>query len=272
MTTTPQSTPLRTQIPSIALGTWPLVGADAERAVVDAFDVGYRHIDTATIYGNEDAVGRAIESSGVSRAELFVTSKLRGSDHISGDVRGAVERSLARMGLDYLDMYLIHWPLPRFDRYVDALLRCRESGLIRHAGVSNFLGKHLRRVTEMVGEAPALNQIQMDPTLCRIPIREVADELGTVVAGWSPLGRGHVLDHPVVVEIAGMRNCSPAQVVLAWHLSHGVLPVVRSADATRQAENLAATGIALEADEVAEIDALDTGEDAARDVENEEHF
>ncbi|NDK90287.1 aldo/keto reductase [Gordonia desulfuricans] len=268
-------TDLRASIPSIGLGTWPLVGDDAENAVRRAIDIGYRHIDTATVYGNEDAVGRAVVGTDVPRDELFVTSKLHGPEHISGDIHGAVERSLDRMGLDYLDMYLIHWPLPRFDRYVEAfdgLLQCREAGLIRHAGVSNFLGKHLRRVAESVGEAPELDQIQMDPTLCRIPVRQVADELGVAVSAWSPLGRGDALDHPVVVEIAAERGYTPAQIILAWHLGQGVIPVARSASPTRQAENLAAGQIELSAAEIARLDRLDRGESAARDVETEEHI
>jgi 2,5-diketo-D-gluconate reductase A len=262
-------------VPPIGLGTWPLVGDDATRAVLSGIEVGYRHIDTAAIYGNEDAVGRAVQKSGVSREDLFVTSKLRGSDHISGDIRGAVERSLAQMGLDYLDMYLIHWPLPRFDRYVAAfagLLECRDAGLIRYTGVSNFLGTHVRRVTTECGEAPAVNQIQMDPSLVRIPLREVNDELGILTSSWSPLGRGNVIGDPAVTEIATARGCAPAQLVLAWHLANDVVPVARSADRVRQAQNFGALDVELDAEEIARLSALDRGESAARDVEREEHF
>lgn len=275
MTAAAAGASLRTTIPPIGLGTWPLVGEDATRAVLGGIDVGYRHIDTATIYGNEDAVGAALTTTDVAREELFVTSKLRGSDHISGDIRGAVERSLRTMGLDYLDLYLIHWPLPRFDRYVSAfagLLECRDAGLIRYAGVSNFLGSHLTRVVDEVGEAPAVDQIQMDPSLGRLPVREVADRLGVPIASWSPLGRGDVLDDPVVVGIAERHGRTPAQIVLAWHLAVGVLPVARSANPQRQAQNLAAADIALTADDIAQLDRLDRGESAARDVEKEEHF
>lgn len=267
--------PVRAAIPPLGLGTWPLTGQDATRCVLTAVEVGYRHIDTAAIYGNEDAVGRAVSQSGVSRAELFVTSKLRGRDHVSGDIRGAVQRSLDVMGLDYLDMYLIHWPLVRFDKYVDAfagLLACRDAGLIRYAGVSNFLGHHLCRIAQECNEAPAVNQIQMDPSLCRVPVRSVNDRLGVLTSSWSPLGRGDIVDHPAVADIASAHGCTPAQAVLAWHLAVGAVPVARSANPQRQAQNLAALDVSLGPEDVARLNALDRGEAAARDVEREEHF
>jgi len=267
--------PVRAAIPPIGLGTWPLTGDDATRCVGTAIAAGYRHIDTAAIYGNEHGVGLGLRECGVPREQLFVTSKLRGNDHISGDIRGAVQRSLDTMGLDYLDMYLIHWPLIRFDRYVDAfagLLECRDAGLIRYAGVSNFLGHHLRRVTQEGGEAPAVNQIQMDPSLCRLPVRAVNDELGVLTSSWSPLGRGDVIENPVVAEIASTHGCTPAQAVLAWHLVVGVVPVARSANPGRQAQNIAALDIELTPEDITRLTSLDRGESAARDVEREEHF
>ena len=177
--------------------------------------------------------------SGLPREELFVTTKLRGNDQVSGDIRGALEQSLERLGLDQLDLFLIHWPLPRIDRYVasfEAMLACRDAGLVRYVGVSNFLEHHVRRVVAETGEAPAVNQIQMDPSLARIPVRRANDELGIFTQSWSPLGRGDVLDNAVVSEIAGRMGCTPAQVVLAWHVAQGVVPVARSANPTRQAE------------------------------------
>ncbi|RZL81172.1 MAG: aldo/keto reductase [Rhodococcus sp. (in: high G+C Gram-positive bacteria)] len=262
-------------IPPLGLGTWPLTGADATRAVLAGVEAGYRLIDTAAIYENEDAVGVAIGECGVPRDDLFVTTKLRGSDHVSGDIRGALERSLERLGLERLDLFLIHWPLPRLDRYVAAfaaMLACRDAGLVRYVGVSNFLEKHLRRVVDETGEAPAVNQIQMDPTLARLPVRRVNDELGVFTQSWSPLGRGEVLGAPVVVDTARRLDCTPAQVVLAWHRAQGVVPVVRSANPARQAENLAALDVRLTADDVAALNRLDRGETAARDVETEENF
>ncbi|NKR26815.1 2,5-didehydrogluconate reductase [Prescottella equi] len=266
---------IRDDLPPMGLGTWPLVGAEATEAVLAGIDAGYRQIDTASIYGNEDAVGAALAQSGVPRGDLFVTTKLRGNDQVSGDIRGALEASLDRLGLERLDLYLIHWPLPRIDRYVatfEAMLSCRDAGLVRYVGVSNFLGHHLRRVVAETGEVPAVNQIQMDPSLTRTPVREVNDELGVLTQSWSPLGRGDVLGDPVVLEIAGRIGCSAAQVILAWHRAKGVVPVVRSADPARQAENLAALSVTLTAPDVAALDSLDRGEGAARDVEREEHF
>lgn len=266
---------VRDALPPIGLGTWPLVGPDATAAVLAGLESGYRLIDTATIYDNEDAVGAALSTCGVDRAELFVTTKLRGRDHVSGDIRGAVERSLDRLGLDHLDLFLIHWPLPRLDRYVAAfegILECRDAGLVRYAGVSNFLEHHLRRLVAETGEAPAVNQIQMDPTIARVPVRRAADELGVFTQSWSPLGRGETLRSPVVTAIAERLDVTPAQVILAWHLAHGVVPIARSANPARQAENLAAVHVRLEPADVAALDALDRGESAARDVEREEHF
>lgn len=275
MTTTTPATDVRTAMPPIGLGTWPLQGDDAVRAVASGIEAGYRHVDTASAYANEDAVGAAVRRSGVPRDELFVTSKLRGRDHVDGTVREAVERSLDATGLDYLDLYLVHWPLPRFDRYVAAyaaLLACRDAGLIRFAGVSNFLGHHLRRVTAETGEAPAVDQIQRDPTLVRTAVTDVADELGTLVSAWSPLGRGDVLGDPVVADVADAHGCTPAQAVLAWQRGTGAVPVARSASPARQAENLAALDVTLTPSEIARLTALDRGEGAARDVEREEHL
>ncbi|MFC9554664.1 aldo/keto reductase [Rhodococcus sp. NPDC056960] len=262
-------------IPLLGLGTWPLTGADATDSVRSGIESGYRLIDTAAIYDNEVAVGAGIAESGVPRDDLFVTTKLRGSDQVSGDIRGAIERSLDRLGLERLDLFLIHWPLPRLDRYVAAfegMLACRDAGLVRYVGVSNFLEKHLRRVVAETGEAPAVNQIQMDPSLTRLPVRRANDELGVLTQSWSPLGRGDVLSAPAVGEIAQRLDCTPAQVVLAWHRAQGVVPIARSADPVRRQENLAAVDIRLAPADVDALNRLDRGESAARDVETEEHF
>jgi 2,5-diketo-D-gluconate reductase A len=266
---------VRDALPPIGLGTWPLTGPAATATVLTGIESGYRLIDTAAIYDNEDAVGVALATCGVPRDELFITTKLRGSDHVAGNIRGAVERSLDRLGLDYLDLFLIHWPLPRLDRYVAAfkgILECRDAGLVRYAGVSNFLEHHLRRVVAETGEAPAVNQIQMDPTIARVPVRRAADELGVFIQSWSPLGRGEVLDSPVVTAIVDRLDATPAQVILAWHRAHEVVPIVRSANPQRQTENLAAVQVRLEPADIAALDVLDRGESAARDVEREEHF
>ncbi|MGU3584661.1 aldo/keto reductase [Rhodococcus sp. C26F] len=266
---------VRAALPPMGLGTWPLVGAEATKSVLSGIEAGYRLIDTASIYGNEDAVGVALAESGLPRDELFVTTKIRGNDQVSGNVRGALERSLENLGLDRLDLYLIHWPLPRIDRYsatFEAMLACRDAGLVRYVGVSNFLGHHLDRAVADTGEAPAVNQVQMDPSLARISVRKANDAHGVLTQSWSPLGRGDVLGSPVVTEIAARIGATAAQVVLAWHLAAGVVPVARSANPVRQVENLAAVDITLTDTDLAALDRLDRGEDAARDVEAEEHF
>lgn len=258
--------------PPIGLGTWPLTGAEATAIVRSGIEAGYRLIDTAAVYENEEAVGRGVRESGL-RDQLVITSKLRGRDHLSGKVREAVEESLRRLGVDRIDRYLIHWPLPRYDRYVEAyqaLLECRDAGLIGQVGVSNFLGRHLDRLVEATGEAPYVNQIQLDPTVARTALRQANDALGVRTESWSPLGRGEVLGSPVVGEIAERHGVTPAQVVLAWHHAHALTPIVRSARAERLSENLAALQIRLAAVDVDRLDRLDRGEEAARDVETEE--
>ncbi|MDI9914932.1 aldo/keto reductase [Rhodococcus sp. IEGM 1379] len=273
--TTSATAPVATALPPIGLGTWPLVGAEATKSVLSGIEAGYRLIDTAAIYGNEDAVGVALAQSGVPREDLFVTTKLRGNDQVSGDIRGALEQSLQRLGLEQLDMFMIHWPLPRIDRYVatfEAMRACRDAGLVRYVGVSNFLGHHLRRLVDETGEAPAVNQIQMDPSIARIPVRSANDELGVFTQSWSPLGRGDVLDDAVVGAISHRIGCTAAQVVLAWHIEQGVVPVARSANPARQAENLASLDVRLTAEDIEALNSLDRGESAARDVEAEEHF
>ncbi|MGH3352797.1 MAG: aldo/keto reductase [Nocardioides sp.] len=256
----------------MGLGTWPLTGDDATSIVRNGIEAGYRLIDTAAVYENEEAVGRGVRESGL-RDQLLITSKLRGRDHLSGKIREAVEESLRRLGVERIDLYLIHWPLPRFDRYVVAyqgLLECREAGLLGQVGVSNFLGHHLDRLVEATGEAPYVNQIQLDPTLARTGVRRAADALGVHTQSWSPLGRGDALSAPAVGEIAEQHGATTAQVVLAWHRAHGLTPVVRSSRPERLAENLAALELRLTAEDVGRLDRLDRGEEAARDVETEE--
>lgn len=262
-------------LPPIGLGTWPHRGEDATRLVLDGLAAGYRLIDTASVYENEDAVGAAIRTSGLPRDEVVVASKIRGRDHLSGDVRGAVERGLSASGLDQFDLYLIHWPIPAADRYVAtyaALLECRDAGLVRHVGVSNFLPHHLDRLIDEVGEPPAVDQVQLDPSLARVGIREAAAARGIRVQSWSPLGRGAVLEEPAVLTIAERLGASAAQVVLAWHRERDLVPVVRSASPERQAENLASLTLQLTDDDLSALDALDRGESATRDVETEENL
>lgn len=268
------------EMPAIGLGTWPLRGGDAERAVASAIDIGYRLIDTAAKYENEDAVGRGIRSSGVAREELFITTKLRGSDMAGGDARGGLERSLAGLGLDYVDLYLIHWPLPWLGQFSQAfrdMARLAEHGLIRSIGVSNFQAHHVARLIEETGLTPVVDQIECDPTIQRRALRAELASRRIVTQAWSPLGRGGpLLSNPVVVAAARDAECTPGQVVLRWHRAHGVVPVVKSASPARQRENLDAIGMApLRPETVAmldELDPRDEGERGIRDSDTHEEL
>lgn len=235
---------------SIGFGTSPLKGEEATRVVVNAIGVGYRLIDTAARYDNEEAVGRAIAECGVPRDELFVQTKLRGHDHER--VGDALRQSLERLGLDYLDSWMIHWPLPMLGKYVGAfeqMLQARDEGLVRHIGVSNFLPEHLDALRERTGEQPWANQIQLDPGLQRTEVRAELGLRGIRVQAWSPLSRGGI-DTDAVVQIARDRGISPAEVALAWHGAIGSVPIVRSTNPDRQLQNLEAVRLHLTVEEL----------------------
>lgn len=263
-------------LPRIGLGTWPLTGADAERAVVSGIEVGYRHLDTAAAYGNEKPVGAAVNSSGVARSELFVTSKIQGKDENSQDIRGALERSLEELGLDYLDLYLIHWPRPRLDRYIEtftAMLELADEGLIRTVGVSNFKPAHLERLISETGTVPAVNQIQLNTTLARVQTREYHARHGIVTQSWSPLGSdGSLLREPVIVALAEKYGRTPGQIALRWHVQQDIVALPKSVDPQRQAQNLDVFGFALDAAEIDDLTSLDRGEAAAHDADLEERI
>ena len=220
-------------IPLLGLGTWPMDDTEAAVAVAGAIGLGYRLLDTAAKYGNEAGVGRGIRDSGVPREQLYVTTKLRGSEQGAG-TRDALRASLDRLGLDYVDLYLIHWPLPRLDRYVESyevMLELRQEGLVRSVGVSNFLPEHLDRLPV----PPAVNQIELSPTVARRALVAELDRRGIVPQAYSPLGRGRELADPVVTGLAERYGRTPAQVVLRWHVQQGYVAVPKSGDPGRQA-------------------------------------
>lgn len=258
-----------TAIPVVGLGTWPMDDAEVEAALGTAFDLGYRHVDTAENYGNETGVGRAVRASGLDRAEVFVTTKVNRRWHGVREVAQGLAGNLARLGLDYVDLLLLHWPNPDQDRFVPAwegLIALRDRGLARAIGVSNFKPSHLQRLIDATGVVPEVNQVELHPFLTRSPVREFHAAHGIVTAAWSPLGRGNGLtEHPVVVEIAAAHARTPAQVLLRWEVQQGIVAVPKSADRRRQAENLALFDFALADDEVAALGALDTGEAHAVD-------
>lgn len=247
-------------MPQLGLGTWPMDDAEAARAVASAIDIGYRSIDTAENYGNERGVGEGIRRSTVARKELFVTTKFNRKWHGIDGARHACEASLTRLGLDYVDLLLIHWPNPDQDRYVQAfqgLVRLQEQGLVRAIGVSNFKPAHLQRLFDL-GLVPQVNQIQLDPYHLRDDLVAIHRAHGIVTETWSPIGRGGaMLQDPVITGIAKRLGRTPAQVVLRWHVQHGYVTAVKSSDPTRQAQNLDLFGFSLTNAEMTALDQLD---------------
>ncbi|CAJ60525.1 MULTISPECIES: aldo/keto reductase [Frankia] len=251
------------RMPQLGLGTWPLDDHAVQGVVEQAIGLGYRLIDTAHNYGNEKGVGAGLRAAGVAREELFVTTKFNKRSHSVRGVRRAAAESTRRMGLDYVDLLLIHWPNPWRDRYVAAwkgLVDLVKDGQVRAIGVSNFKTTHLDRLLAETGVAPDVNQIQLDPRLGRGAIRAYHAEHGIVTEAWSPLGAGTgLLDEPVIARIAAAHGRTPAQVVLRWHVELGVVAVPKSASPARLAENIDVFDFSLTAAEITAISDLDRG-------------
>ncbi|MGA5705194.1 aldo/keto reductase [Streptomyces cellulosae] len=239
-----------TTIPAIGLGTWPMDDAEAERAVTTALHAGYRLIDTAANYRNETGVGRAVAGAGVPREEIVVTTKLPGRHHGYEETLASFEESRARLGLDHVDLYLIHWPLPRVDKYVDswkAMIKLREDGLVRSIGVSNFTPAHVERLEKETGVLPLVNQVELHPFFPQEELRAHHADKGVLVESWSPLGRGsQLLDDLAVAAVAEAHGVTPAQAVLRWHVQLGAVPVPKSSDPERQRANLDVFGFELD--------------------------
>ncbi|MEW2249177.1 aldo/keto reductase [Streptomyces sp. NPDC006975] len=244
-------------IPALGLGTWPMDDALAEQAVRGALGLGYRLVDTAANYGNETGVGRGLAGSGVPREDVVVTTKLPGRHHGYEETLASFEESRRRLGVEYVDLYLIHWPNPRVDKYVDswrAMIKLREDGLVRSIGVSNFTPEHIRRLEKETGVLPSVNQIELHPLFPQPELRRFHADRGIVTESWSPLGRGsHLLDDPRIADLARTYGVSPGQVVLRWHVQLGALPVPKSADPERQRDNLDVFGFELDAEEMAAV-------------------
>ena len=261
--------------PQLGLGTWPMTGDQARDAVTQAIQTGYRRVDTAEQYGNEAAVGEGIRASGLAREELFITTKFNAQWHGEDLAQEARRAAAQRLGVDYIDLLLIHWPNPWLDQYVAAwrgLTRLLADGSVRTIGTSNFKPSHLDRLLQETGVAPDLNQIQLDPTLTRAQARAYHEDHGIVTEAWSPLGRGGaVLEAPVITELAARYTKSPAQVVLRWHMDLGQAAAPRSSNPARMAENLDIFDFRLTAQEVAAISSLDQGDSGARDSDAEGH-
>jgi 2,5-diketo-D-gluconate reductase A len=262
-------------MPVLGLGTWPLAGKAAEAAVAAALSAGYRLIDTAEQYNNEVAVGRAIRDTGVPRDEVFLTTKFNAQWHGEELVAEAYARALERLGTSYADLLLIHWPNPWLDCYPQAwrgMIRLRDEGRVRAIGTSNFTQPHLQRVIDETGVAPEVNQVELDPTLPRTELRAFHAAHGIVTEGWGPLGRGGaLLSDPVVARLARRHHRSPAQVVLRWHVQQGVVPIARSSDPARIAENVTVFDFELSAGDLERLDSLDRGRVPTRDPEEDGH-
>ena len=250
------------RIPQVGYGVFKVPADDTRRAVLEAFELGYRHIDTAAIYGTEEGVGAAIAESGIPRDELFITTKLWNDRHDGDEPRAALGESLDKLGLDAVDLYLVHWPTPARDNYVHAwerLIDLREQGLTRSIGVSNFLVPHLERIVAETGVSPVVDQIELHPAYQQRAVVEWASARGIRIEAWGPLGQGKydLFSNPAVADAAAAHGKTPAQVVLRWHLDKGNIVFPKSVRRDRLAENIDIVDFALTDDEIAAIDAID---------------
>lgn len=256
------------EIPQLGLGVYKVPDREATRVVVDAIDLGYRHIDTAAFYDNEVGVGLGIRESHAPREDLFVATKVWHDRHGFDETLASFDASLDKLGLDYVDLYLIHWPAPAQDRYVDtwrALERLREEGRARSIGVSNFKGHHLDRLARETTTVPAVNQIELHPRLPQSETRDYNREHGILTEAWSPLARGTLLEDPRLATVAAKHGKTVAQVVLRWHLDLGNIVIPKSVHRDRLASNLNVFDFALDSDDLAVLAALESGERTGKD-------
>jgi 2,5-diketo-D-gluconate reductase A len=258
------------QIPQLGFGVFLVAPDETAEAVSHALSAGYRHIDTAAAYRNEAAVGQAIRSSGIDRGEIFLTTKCFNDDHGYEQAKRAFHASLQRLEMDYVDLYLIHWPVPAHDLYVEtwkAFIELRDEGLIRTIGVSNFQPAHLERLNAETGETPAINQIELHPYFQQRGLLHEHQELGIVTESWSPLARGEALEDPAIVEIAEAHSKTSAQVILRWHLQLGKVVIPKSVTPKRIEQNFEVFDFELSAEQMQAIDDLDEGRRIGPDPE-----
>jgi 2,5-diketo-D-gluconate reductase A len=254
-------------IPQLGYGVWQVEDDVAEKVVVQAFEAGFRHIDTAKIYGNEAGVGRAIERSGLKPEDIFITTKLWNADQGYESTLKAFEESMERLGLETLDLYLIHWMQPKQDKYVDtwkALIELQKQGRVKTIGVSNFTKEGLQRLIDETGVVPAINQVELHPFFNQAELREFNASKGILTQAWSPLGQGgELLESPVIGQIAAKHGATPAQVVIAWHLAIGNVVIPKSVTESRIRENYAALEVSLDETDVQAISGLDNSAEGA---------
>lgn len=258
-----------TSMPQLGLGVWRTPPEETAQVVRAAFEVGYRLVDTAMVYGNEQGVGEAVRTCGLPREALYVTTKLWNSDQGYDAALRAFDQSLARLGLDYLDLYLIHWPVPARGLYIDswrALVRLREEGRVRSIGVSNFMVEHLRRIIAETGEPPAVNQVELHPIFQQTDLRAYHASQGIATECWRPLGKGELIRHPEIARIAARHGKTPAQALVRWHLQSGLVAIPKSVRPERIAENFDVFDFTLDEADMSALAALDdpngrTGDD-----------
>jgi 2,5-diketo-D-gluconate reductase A len=250
-------------IPQVGLGVWQTPNDMAVEVVKTALDAGYRHIDTAAAYRNEKGVGEGLRASGLAREAVFVTTKLWNDNQGYDETLVAAEKSLGRLGLDDLDLYLIHWPAPRKDRYVEtwkAFVRLKEEGRVRSIGVSNFAAEHLDRIIGETGVAPVINQVELHPRFQQRALREANAARGVLTQSWSPLGQGQLLADPVIAKIAAKHGKTPAQAVIRWHVDSGLVVIPKSATPARIVQNFDVFDFRLDDEDITAIAALDSAD------------
>ena len=250
-------------IPQLGFGVFQVPPEDTAEVTIRAFDAGYRHIDTASAYRNEAGVGQALRASGLERDDVCITTKCFNDDHGHEQAKRALRASLDRLELDFVDLYLIHWPVPAHDKYVEtwkAFIELQEEDLIRAIGVSNFQPAHLRRLIDETGVTPTVNQVELHPRFQQAGLRREHEELGIATEAWSPLAQGEVLGDPAVTAIAEAHDRTPGQVVIRWHIQLGNIVFPKSVTPERIEENLQVFDFHLSGDEMAQIEALDAGD------------
>ena len=251
------------KIPQMGFGVFQVPPEDTAAVVDKALATGYRHVDTAAAYENEAGVGQALHASGLDRGDVFITTKCFNDDHGYEQATRALRASLDRLEMDYVDLYLIHWPVPSQDRYVEtwkAFIEAQEQGLVRSIGVSNFQPAHLERLVQETGVTPSINQVELHPRLGQPGLRRTHADLGVVTEAWSPLAQGEVLDDPVITSIAEAHERTPGQVVLRWHIQLGNVVIPKSVTPERIQQNLHVFDFELSDEEMSEIESLDVGE------------
>ena len=258
------------EIPQVGFGVFQIPPEDTAEVTTRALLAGYRHIDTASAYRNEAGVGQAVHAAGLDRGDVFITTKCFNDDHGYEQAKHALKASLDRLETHYVDLYLIHWPVPAHDRYVEtwkAFVELQEEGLIRAIGVSNFQPTHLERIIAETGVVPALNQVELHPLFQQAGLRREHEELGVVTEAWSPLAQGQVLDDPVITTVAQAHGVTAGQVVLRWHVQLGHVVIPKSVTPERIEQNLDLFGFALDDEEMEAIGSLDSGRRIGPDPE-----